>query len=87
MTVTIRGIRHVEILRDRTDSHFTGRTLRILSEFGGGEILINLTAREVSSLAVVFNETRKSLVRQGTVWMNADQVPVAPLERPVHAGT
>jgi hypothetical protein len=73
MTVTIKGLKHTEILRDRTDPRFTGRTLRIMSEFGG-DLYIELSARQVVSLTHLLQEARETLIFRGNRWVNADQV-------------
>ena len=73
MTVTIKGLKHTEILRDRTDPRFTGRTLRIMSEFGG-DLYIELSARQVVSLTHLLQEASETLIFRGNRWVNADQV-------------
>ena len=74
MTVTIKGLKHTEILRDRTDPRFTGRTLRLVSEFGG-ELKLELSARELVSLAALLDEAKNTLVFSKHCLVNADQVP------------
>jgi hypothetical protein len=81
MTVTIQGLKHTEIKRDRTDPRFAGRTLRIISEFGG-ELNIELSARQVVSLASLLNEAKSTLVHKNHQWMNADEATPLPTQEP-----
>ena len=81
MTVTIQGLKHTEIKRDRRDPRFAGRTLRIISEFGG-ELNIELSARQVVSLASLLNEAKSTLVHKNHQWMNADEATPLPTQEP-----
>ena len=73
MTIKARGIKHIEFIREDwpTNPNYTGRTLRLMPE-SGGELLLDLTAKQVFELYQTCRDECDTFRRKNSHWVNKD---------------